>query len=155
MSNIKYIARINELTGTILNVEFPGSTLPEEGLFNGIRTIYLTDSILHKNFMKKDFKLTEYMWNGSEFVHIGKAPNRHAFYNGTEWEWDQSKLVDDIRKARNRLLAECDWTQLADSSLDDATKAKWVAYRTELKDVPSSLTGNETSTKDVDWPEAP
>ena len=37
-----------------------------------------------------------------------------------------------IRQQRNRLLAESDWTQLADSPAD---KDKWALYRQELRDI--------------------
>lgn len=37
-----------------------------------------------------------------------------------------------IRQQRNRLLAESDWTQLADSPAD---KDKWAVYRQELRDI--------------------
>jgi hypothetical protein len=37
-----------------------------------------------------------------------------------------------IRQKRNRLLAESDWTQLADSPAD---KDKWAVYRQELRDI--------------------
>jgi hypothetical protein len=38
----------------------------------------------------------------------------------------------NIRHERNRLLAESDWTQLADSPAD---KDKWAVYRQELRDI--------------------
>lgn len=41
-----------------------------------------------------------------------------------------------VRAERNRRLAACDWTQLADSPLDAATKAAWATYREELRAVP-------------------
>lgn len=42
-----------------------------------------------------------------------------------------------VRRERDALLAACDWTQAADSPLDDATKASWVAYRQQLRDFPN------------------
>jgi hypothetical protein len=43
---------------------------------------------------------------------------------------EQAKAVRDNR---NRLIAECDWTQLNDSPVD---KAAWATYRQELRDLP-------------------
>ena len=40
----------------------------------------------------------------------------------------------EIREARDRLIAETDWTQCADIS--QATKDKWAPYRKALRDVP-------------------
>lgn len=42
---------------------------------------------------------------------------------------EQASLV---RSNRNKLLSECDWTQLADSPVD---KSLWGIYRQELRDI--------------------
>jgi hypothetical protein len=56
----------------------------------------------------------------------------------------------DVRADRNARLADCDWTQLADSPLTTEQRAAWATYRQALRDVteqpdPYALT----------WPEAP
>jgi hypothetical protein len=53
-----------------------------------------------------------------------------------------------VRAARNSKLAECDWTQLADSTAD---KPAWAAYRQALRDV----TGQTGFPWNVDWPVEP
>jgi len=52
-----------------------------------------------------------------------------------------------IRSARNELLKDSDWTQLADSPAD---KAEWAAYRQDLRDVTK-----QTDPFAVVWPTAP
>ena len=52
------------------------------------------------------------------------------------------------RAIRNQLLAECDWTQVADSSVD---KAAWAAYRQQLRDV----TRQPGFPWNVEWPMRP
>lgn len=42
----------------------------------------------------------------------------------------------DIRTIRNRLLSDCDWTQLPDST---ANKESWSIYRQQLRDVTSQV----------------
>lgn len=42
---------------------------------------------------------------------------------------------NEVRAERNRLLSECDWTQLADVVLTDEAKAAWAAYRQALRDI--------------------
>ncbi|WP_285907485.1 tail fiber assembly protein, partial [Pseudodesulfovibrio pelocollis] len=37
---------------------------------------------------------------------------------------------------RDRLLAGCDWTQLADAPLSEDERDAWTLYRQELRDVP-------------------
>lgn len=58
---------------------------------------------------------------------------------------DQAKA---IRDDRNKRLAECDWTQLADAPVD---KTAWASYRQELRDI-SKQTGFPW---EVTWPTAP
>ncbi|WP_131194077.1 tail fiber assembly protein [Lichenihabitans psoromatis] len=41
----------------------------------------------------------------------------------------------DLRAERDRRLAACDWTQMADAPLDAATRAAWVAHRQALRDM--------------------
>ena len=42
------------------------------------------------------------------------------------------KAAMAVRQERERLLAECDWTQLPDAPAD---KALWATYRQELRDI--------------------
>ena len=45
-----------------------------------------------------------------------------------------AEQANSVRADRNKRLAECDWTQLADSTAD---KAVWATYRQALRDVPA------------------
>lgn len=58
---------------------------------------------------------------------------------------------DTIRAPRNYLLAQSDWTQLADAPLTQEQKTAWSAYRQALRDVPSHF----NSPEEVVWPSAP
>lgn len=42
----------------------------------------------------------------------------------------------EIRVKRDGMLAACDWTQMPDSPLADATKTAWATYRQQLRDYP-------------------
>jgi hypothetical protein len=44
------------------------------------------------------------------------------------------QLVDQIRLWRKTELADCDWTQVADSQVD---KEAWATYRQALRDLPA------------------
>lgn len=59
-------------------------------------------------------------------------------------EW----LFERMRIHRDRLLAECDWTQVADAPVD---KAAWAAYRQALRDFPATWIPSE----EVNFPEPP
>lgn len=56
-----------------------------------------------------------------------------------------------LREKRDSVLAESDWTQLADAPLDAATLDKWIAYRQELRDLPATV----TDPADPVWPRPP
>ena len=53
-----------------------------------------------------------------------------------------------VRDDRNRRLAACDWTQLADAPVDDLA---WALYRQALRDVPNQVDFPWT----VVWPTEP
>jgi hypothetical protein len=53
-----------------------------------------------------------------------------------------------VRETRNELLAECDWTQLAD--IPQATKDLWASYRQELREIT-----NQSNPFNIEWPVKP
>ena len=57
-------------------------------------------------------------------------------------------LAREIRKERDQLLTESDWTQVADAPVDQTA---WATYRQALRDVPSQ----EGFPSDVTWPTKP
>lgn len=58
---------------------------------------------------------------------------------------------DAVRAERNRRLAACDWTQLADSPLNAEAKAAWAFYRENLRMVPQQA----GFPWEVQWPPEP
>jgi hypothetical protein len=74
----------------------------------------------------------------------GTAAQQEAAYKASMDE-DQASLV---RLARNRKLADCDWTQLADSTAD---KPAWAVYRQALRDI----TAQAGFPWNVTWPVEP
>tara|TARA_Y100000296_G_C4949250_1_gene145411 strand:+ start:241 stop:480 length:240 start_codon:yes stop_codon:yes gene_type:complete len=70
--------------------------------------------------------------------------------------------MDHLRSNRNVFLKESDWTQMPDSSLSDAEKAKWATYRQELRDLPMSspnprydMENTSNCLVDITWPTKP
>ena len=57
--------------------------------------------------------------------------------------------AEAVRAARDRRLAACDWTQLADVPLTDEEKVVWATKRQALRDVPQQ----EGFPWVVTWPE--
>jgi len=62
-----------------------------------------------------------------------------------------AEQADSVRAERNKRLAECDWTQLADSPLTPDEKNAWALYRETLRMIPQQL----GFPWNVDWPPAP
>lgn len=63
--------------------------------------------------------------------------------NATNWA--------NLRSKRDRLLAECDWTQVADCALSETKKIQWKTYRTSLRDLPA----NTADPANPVWPSKP
>jgi hypothetical protein len=70
---------------------------------------------------------------------MGKASAR---FSSVERQWM------DVRRRRDQLLSECDWTQLPD--VPESTRAAWVPYRQALRDLTEVA-----SPADVIWPTMP
>ena len=56
-----------------------------------------------------------------------------------------------MRRKRNILLTESDWTQYNDSPLTDEVKAEWAVHRQLLRDLPDTT----DDPADPTWPEVP
>ena len=65
---------------------------------------------------------------------------------------DSSKLnalkAEQVRKKRDRLLADSDWTQVPDAPVDQAA---WATYRQKLRDLPQQ----KGFPSKVTWPKKP
>jgi hypothetical protein len=118
------------------------------------------------------------IWDESVLDHIGVDPvfesptptttrYQTAYKDGVEfknnkwmWKWVVSEMdaetkatkdaeqAKSMRDQRNKLIAECDWTQVEDSPVD---KESWAAYRQDLRDVPAQ----KGFPWNVAWPEMP
>ena len=65
-----------------------------------------------------------------------------------------------LREERNKLIAETDWTQLKDISLDSIREKNWKEYRQALRDLPNGSTPKLNSyggldMSSVSWPDKP
>lgn len=62
-----------------------------------------------------------------------------------------SRTAASVRADRDKRLASCDWTQMADSPLSDSDKTAWAGYRQSLRDLPSATGFPHT----MSWPTEP
>ena len=58
-----------------------------------------------------------------------------------------------LRRTRDRLLTESDWTRLDDNGLSSDKKTEWATYRQALRDLPTHSNWPELA--DSDWPTIP
>jgi len=77
---------------------------------------------------------------------ITAAEQESAYRQGIDDE-----AAKRVREARNKRLADCDWTQLGDSPFDLDGKGAWALYRETLRMVPQQ-TGFPHN---VSWPPEP
>ncbi len=96
---------------------------------------------------RKPFTTYETKWvKGDDFIY------REAIVSAVEDEAAKAEHdIATLRKQRDGLLAETDWTQLTDSILDDGTMVLWQGYQQALRDLPQQP-GFPLA---VEWPEIP
>jgi hypothetical protein len=58
--------------------------------------------------------------------------------------------IFEIKKQRNKMLVQSDWTQMPDSPLSPELRAEWATYRQALRDLPNSGDVNN-----IVWPQQP
>lgn len=89
---------------------------------------------------------------------IYPPPNK-TFWNPAVRAWQdprtgvqkRTEALAELRGERDRLLAECDWTQLLDAPVDAEV---WRRYRQALRDLPQQHP-NILSIAEVVWPRKP
>lgn len=86
--------------------------------------------------------IPRYKWDGTQTVER------------TEEELEVDRLpciAAQARAQRDKLLADCDWTQTLDAPIDTDTKEAYRVYRQALRDIPQQ----EGFPRDIIWPELP
>lgn len=96
-----------------------------------------------------DFENTYYDSDTQSIISIGSQPSEfYVFdYATKSWVLDEIGSWESIRKKRNLLLLESDWTQLGD--VPDQVQNLWQTYRQALRDI------TDQSLESLTWPEPP
>lgn len=103
--------------------------------------IDVTDLDLPSDFL---VNLDKYIYeNGSLRLETDVEKSARDFPDEDYWK--------RLRSDRNRLLAECDWTQAVDAPLTEQKKIEWQTYRTALRTLPDTTTDPRSPT----WPQKP
>ena len=77
---------------------------------------------------------------------IGQDDTKDARLLAEEWT--------NIRRERDKLLTNTDWTQSSDTALASAKVTEWATYRTKLRTLPADQS-SETTYADITWPPQP
>ena len=110
---------------------------------NGPSDEFLAENNAKKvNTFKAHDRLTQKLvscapYNDGEFVSMVQVESLTA----EEIQAAKDSAMANIRATRNQLLKDCDWTQIADCTVD---KAAWATYRQALRDLPSGITEPRT-----------
>lgn len=84
-------------------------------------------------------------------VEVSLKTQANTEWNGTDWVPsvpDRLSAASEARAKRNALLAASDWTQVADSPVDQAA---WAVYRQALRDI----TSQSGFPLEITWPAQP
>lgn len=102
--------------------------------------------------LTREYPGREWSLNGNDYstltIHDDGPKPTKATLDGKWAAVEAAVAWDAVRAERDRLLAGCDWTQVADAPVDAAA---WAVYRQQLRDIPQTFDHPD----DVTWPEAP
>jgi len=94
--------------------------------------------------VQDDSTIAKFDFGLSDFPNAPVPPKPD--YNPDDREREQN--AEEIRAQRNALLADSDWTQVADAPVDSSA---WATYRQALRDVPQQ----DGFPEEVTWPTKP
>ena len=116
------------------------------------RLIQLSDYIVHQPMKDSIYNIKYYATKRDSEIEGVKS---HFICDDTAKD---KRILDDewihIRKDRDRLLVESDWTQANDTPLASGKVTEWGTYRTSLRDLPSDQS-DKTKYSDITWPTKP
>jgi hypothetical protein len=123
------------------NVSFPASG-PSDSFLASHGAVKVSLFREHNRATQKLVPCDPVIENG--FAYVVKVENKTA----EEIAADVASKSAQVRAARDRALANSDWTQVADAPVDSAV---WSVYRQSLRDVPSQA----GFPWEVTWPTQP
>lgn len=155
---LKYVAYVNMESGRVARSVLPQHGTPAHGTIvddGKNKAIWITTENMPEGCEDMSYLSQQHWYDlvSDEWVHVGVRPNSHAYWDKDipGWNWDRELLLNDIRKQRNILLAQSDWTQLPDAPISEEEKQSWSQYRQTLRDLIDNL-GDPSCITDVDWP---
>ena len=107
-----------------------------------------------------EWSISDNLYNKIEWLDKTQTKPTEEEVNAKIKELETAEPFLLLRRERNRLIAETDWTQLKDIDLDIIRERNWKNYRQALRDLPAksnpklnSMGGLDMSS--VTWPTKP
>tara|TARA_R110001592_G_scaffold195972_1_gene443671 strand:+ start:460 stop:831 length:372 start_codon:yes stop_codon:yes gene_type:complete len=118
-------------------------------------TIYNTSTgLIHTTGTSGCDNVNEIVINTGDSIIQGiYRQNEYKIIDGNAQSYTPN-FLNRLRKKRDYLLQQCDWTQTSDTPLTDSKKAEWATYRQSLRDLPAN-NSSATSFNDVTLPTQP
>ena len=109
---------------------------------------------------KAQWNLIGFDYSGLEWLDEIETKPTEDELNAKITELEAAEPFRLLRIERNKLIAETDWTQLKDISLDSIREKNWKEYRQALRDLPNGSTPKLDSRGQLDmssvtWPDKP
>ena len=126
---------------------FPNTSFPASGPSDA----WLAENNAKKvNLFKEHDSLTQKLAQVAPYVD-GDFVSTVQVESLTAEEIQSAKdsAMAQLRGNRNNLLAQCDWTQIPDCTVD---KQAWATYRQALRDFPATVSDARLP---VEWPHSP
>ena len=138
---ITYPYSVSDLRLAYPNISFP------ETLSNEVLAEWRIYEVQHN---PKPIDYTKNITEGTPVLIDGVYTQNWIEVNASEAEitYKLENQWVEVREIRNQLLAECDWTQLAD--IPNETKELWTVYRAQLRDITS-----QSNPFSINWPVKP
>ena len=93
-----------------------------------------------------------------DFIVGSYKPGKYKVVDGTAQSYTPPYVpgtnTSKVRRRRDLLLKESDWTQGPDSPLASGKKTEWATYRQALRNLMASY-NDSTAPEDVTWPTEP
>jgi hypothetical protein len=134
------IETVSTVVGMFPNVSFPNGIPDEDYLINQGCT-FVTTTLPHSSTQKL-IQVEPYIEGGQVFNIIIQDKSLDEIQADTTLE------STTVRRMRNILLLESDWTQIPDATTD---KVAWLEYRQKLRDI----TNQDGFPYSVSWPISP
>jgi len=127
-----------------INVSFPKVISNE--ILNNFYTYKVISVGLDDSDYTKNYEEGTPIQSGSVYVQnwIITSASAEEITEKENVQWDE------VRSERNRLLTECDWTQMNDTPISGSKLTEWQTYRQSLRDITT-----QSNPFEISWPTKP